>query len=70
MSLGPVRLERLLLNRFRVGRNEGTLDLRSQANRGYQVSVRAQSLDLVPLLEGGVTTGREAGEAVAPTPCS
>ena len=68
MSLAPDRLERLLLSRFRAGRNEGTLDLRSQANRGYQVSVRAQSLDLVPLLEGEVTTGREAGEAVAPTP--
>jgi hypothetical protein len=66
LSLQPMQLERLALTRFRAGRNDGSLDLRRQANRGHQISVRARSLDLAPFLNGQVPlTGSEAG---TPTP--
>ncbi len=66
LSLQPMQLERLALTRFRAGRNDGSLDLRRQANRGYQISVRARSVDLAPFLNGQVPlTGSEAG---TPTP--
>ncbi len=66
LSVEPMQLERLALSRFRAGRNEGTLDLQRQAERGYRISVQAQRVDLATFLKGQVpSTGGEAG---APTP--
>jgi hypothetical protein len=66
LSLAPMQIEQLALTRFRAGRNEGTLDLHHQAGQGYQIAVRAPSLDLAPFLKGQVPVDR--GEAGAPTP--
>ncbi len=51
LSLAPVQIERLAVTRFRAGRNEGSLEVQHQAEQGYQVAVRAQTIDLAPLLE-------------------
>jgi Protein of unknown function/AsmA-like C-terminal region len=51
LSLEPVQIERAALTRFRAGRNQGTLELQHQAEQGYQVAVRAQTIDLAPVLE-------------------
>ena len=66
LSAEPVQIERLALSRFRAGRNEGTLDLRRQAGRGYRIAVRAQTIDLAPFVKGEVPVMR--GEPGAPTP--
>jgi hypothetical protein len=66
LSLAPVQIEQLALSRFRAGRNQGTADLHRQAGQGYQIAVRAQSLDLAPFMEGQVHL--DGGAAGAPTP--
>ncbi len=69
LSVEPMQVERLALSRFRAGRNEGTLELHHQAGPGYQIAVRAQTLDLAPWLGGEAPAmPGEAGEASAPTP--
>ncbi len=67
LSLAPVQIERLALSRFRAGRNEGALDLRHQAPQGYDVAVRAQSIDLAPLLEMHIPAA-DAADGGAPVP--
>jgi hypothetical protein len=51
LSTEPMQIERLALSRLRAGRSEGALDLHHQAEQGYQVSVRAETLDLDAILE-------------------
>jgi AsmA-like C-terminal region/Protein of unknown function len=51
LSVKPVQIEQLAVTRFRAGRNEGSLELHHQADQGYQVAVRAQTIDLAPALE-------------------
>jgi AsmA-like C-terminal region/Protein of unknown function len=67
MSVEPVQIERLTLSRFRAGRNEGALDLHHQAEQGYQIAVRAQTIDLAPVLEMRLPAV-DATDGGAPTP--
>ena len=68
MSVEPVQIDRLELRRFRAGRNQGTLELERQAKQGYQISVRAQSLDLAPFVSGEVPVIRDRAEAAGAPP--
>jgi len=47
----PFQLERLRLDRVRLGASDATILLRRDANAGYEVEVNAGTLDLAPLLD-------------------
>jgi uncharacterized protein YhdP len=65
LSTAPMQIERLALGRLRVGRSVSTLDLHHQAERGYRVSLRAETLDLDALLEA---QGQTEDDGAPPTP--
>ena len=64
----PLRLERLALTRLRVGRSAGALELRHRAEQGYEISVRAETLDLDPMLEARARAEDAQDDGGAPTP--
>lgn len=64
LSTEPLALDTLNLVRFRLGATEGTLDLRRLTGDGYQIAIRADSLDLDPLREAE----GQLPESDAPTP--
>jgi hypothetical protein len=68
MSTEPMRIERLVLNRLHAGRSEGALDLRHQAEQGYEVSVRAETLDLDAFLEARAEAEDAEDDGGPPTP--
>jgi hypothetical protein len=58
----PFRIERLRLDRVRLGQSEGTVALRGAGTAGYEIDVNARTLDLTPLL------AEASGGAAAATP--
>jgi uncharacterized protein YhdP len=70
VSTEPMQIERLTLARLRAGRSEGALDLRHRAGQGYEVSVRAQTLDLDAILEARAQAEDGADDGGPPTPLS
>ena len=60
--VAPFQLERLRLQRVRLGASEATVVLRRDSNAGYEVEVNAGTLDLTPLL------GEASADAEATTP--
>jgi uncharacterized protein YhdP len=65
-----MQIERLVLGRLRAGRSAGALDLRHQAEQGYEVSVRAETLDLDPILEARAQAEHSEDDGGQPTPLS
>jgi hypothetical protein len=61
-----MQLQELVLGRFRLGRSRGALDLQQRGEGGYRISVRADALDLDPLLEARTEAAEEAEGPPAP----
>jgi AsmA-like C-terminal region/Protein of unknown function len=66
----PIQIERLVLSRLHAGRSEGALDLRHQAEQGYEVSVRAETLDLDAFLAARAQAEDAEDDGGPPTPLS
>ena len=60
LSLQPVQIERLVVSRLRAAGSAASLDLRQQTGGGYEVSVRAETLDLDRVLEARAATADDA----------
>ncbi|HSA80816.1 MAG TPA: AsmA-like C-terminal domain-containing protein [Geminicoccaceae bacterium] len=69
VSTAPMQIERLALTRLRAGRSTGALDL-SRQEQGYEIRVRAETLDLDAVLEARAQAESAQDESAPPTPLS